>query len=340
MNSTSGDLSIGAIGERALIERIRARAGAPAPWITLGIGDDAAVIVPERGRVDVVTTDSLVEDVHFRREWTDAAAIGHKSLAVNLSDLAAMGASPRAAFLSLALPVTLALGEFDAMIDGFAALAERERVPLAGGNLTRSPQPIVIDVTLIGSAHPRRLLTRSGGRPGDALYVTGSAGGAAAGLAMLRAGVDRASLDEARLDCLRRHERPDARLSSGVQVARNRAASACVDLSDGLADAARRIADASGCGVELDAAAIPVHPGARAWADAAGADPVALAVSGGEDYELLFAVGKRQRRAFFAATARCRGVAFTCVGRLTKERGAWLIRHDRKEPLAEGFAHF
>src|ERR1041384_3132316 len=126
-------------GEHALIERLRCRAGAPPVWLTVGIGDDAAVMQPTRGAFDVVTADSLVEGVHFRREWTSAGAIGHKALAVNLSDLAAMGATPRVALLSLAMPVELLLSDFDALIDGFVSLGEREKVALVGGNLTRSP---------------------------------------------------------------------------------------------------------------------------------------------------------------------------------------------------------
>ena len=302
----------------------------------------------ERGTADVVTTDSLVEGIHFRRDWTSAAAIGHKALAVNLSDLAAMGAVPRAALLSLVLPPELPLADFDALIDGFLTLAGQERVTLVGGNLARSPAPngvegpgpVVIDVTAIGSVHPRRVLTRAG-RPGDALYVTGAIGAAAAGLARLLTGGDRASLDADAAACVARYERPEARVRCGVQMSRNRAASAAVDLSDGLADAARQIAAASRCGVILDADRLPIHPGARAWAAAATEplDPVAFALAGGEDYELLFAVGRRQHRSFLAVASRC-GVPVTLVGRLTVEKGEWLTRSGRIEPLACGFSHF
>ena len=120
-----------------------------------------------------MTTDSLIEDVHFRRAWTAPRAIGHKALAVNLSDLAAMGATPRACLLSLALPPSYALEEFDDLIDGVIALGAESGAPLVGGNLTRSPGPVVVDVTAVGSAHPRRVLTRRGGRPGDLLFVSG-----------------------------------------------------------------------------------------------------------------------------------------------------------------------
>jgi thiamine-monophosphate kinase len=305
-----------------------------------GIGDDAAVLAPERGTVDVVTVDSQIEDIHFRRAWTVPRDIGHKAFHVCVSDLAAMGATPRAVLLSLALPPSLPLAEFDGILDGFLDAAAAVRTPLVGGNITRSPGPIVIDVTAIGAARPRRLLRRSGARAGDQLYVTGSVGGAAAGLGWLAAGHEPVTLDEDGRACLDRYARPEARLRCGWIIARTGAARACVDLSDGLADAARQIAEASGLGVVIEADRVPVHAGARAWAEATGRDPVVAAVAGGDDYELLFAVASRRTRMFEAAARRCRGLAVTHVGRLTADEGAWLDRHGRQEPLPQGFVHY
>lgn len=332
--------SINVIGERALIERVRQRAGAPPDWVVLGIGDDAAMLRPDRGRLDVLTTDSLIEGVHFRREWTSAHAIGHKALAVNLSDLAAMGATPRAFLLSLALPAAFELGAFDDLIDGFLDLAKQAGAPLAGGNITRSPGPLIVDVTAVGAVHPRQALTRGGARPGDELFVTGSIGAAAAGLALLEASCDRAALDAAAAECVTRYESPSPRLVCGQQVARNRAASGCIDLSDGLAAAARQIAEASRTGVVLDGAALPLHPGAVAWATSHGLSPLLFALAGGEDYELLFAVPRRRLPAFSAVARRWRDVTVTRVGRLTAEPGYWLELDGRTEPLSEGFTHF
>jgi thiamine-monophosphate kinase len=333
-------LSVADLGEHALIERVRNRAGSAPSWIPVGIGDDAAVIEPARGSLDVLTTDTLIEGVHFRRDWTPLDAVGHKALATSLSDLAAMGAEPRALLLSLAMPGTLLVSEFDQLIDGFLALATREKAPLVGGNISKSPGPIVVETTATGSVRPRRFLTRSGGRAGDELYVTGSLGAAAAGLAMLTASVDRATLDPTETACIARYERPDARLRCGRVVARSRAARACIDLSDGLADAARHLAHQSRTGVVIEAEALPIHPGVLAWSARCGADPIALATAGGEDYELLFAVPARQVRRFSGATRRCGDLAITRVGRLTAESGAWLRRGDRMEPLASGFVHF
>src|SRR3954469_21398057 len=156
--------SVSELGERALIERIRARIPAPPPWVIVGVGDDAAVIEPERNRLEVITTDAQVEGVHFDRRFSGPADIGHKALAVNLSDLAAMGAAPRAALLSLMLPPAWPVAHLDALLDGMLALAVRARITLVGGNITRSPGPLIVDVTVTGAVHRRRILTRAGAR--------------------------------------------------------------------------------------------------------------------------------------------------------------------------------
>lgn len=333
-------MNISDLGEQALIARVRARTPPTPDWVLTGMGDDAAVLQPARGMVDVVTTDALVEGVHFRRDWTTPVDIGHRALAVNLSDLAAMGATPRALLLSLALPAALPLEDLDGIIDGFLSLATEVRAPLVGGNMSRSPGPLVIDVTAIGVARPRRILRRAGARPGDRLFVTSQLAAAATGLALHKAGLATSALDDAQRACVARYDRPDARLRTGIVVANNRAASACMDLSDGLADAARQMAEASGCGVEINTDAIPVHPGARAWAAANGTDPLALAWSGGEDYELLFAVPRRRTRLFLAAIRQAGEATVTEVGVCTKERGAWAVNNGVRADLPAGFAHF
>src|SRR5262252_8759111 len=187
----------------------------------IGIGDDAAVVEPEKNRVEVLSVDALVEGVHFDRAFTPPQAIGHRALAVNLSDLSAMGAAPRLCLLSLALPPSLPIADFDAMIEGISALARRHRVHIAGGNLTRSPGPLMIDVTVTGTAKRRQLLTRSGARPGDELYVTGSVGAAAAGLAMLKVDSSMSRVDTN--SCTGRYLYPEPRVRMGLLVGRNRA---------------------------------------------------------------------------------------------------------------------
>ena len=327
------------LGEHALLERLRRLVPSPPPWVTLGIGDDAAILEPDRGTLTAVSTDALIEDVHFRRSWMRPRAIGHKALAVALSDLAAMGASPRASLLSLAMPVGFPVEDFDELLEGFAELASASSAALVGGNIARSPGPLVLDVTVIGSVRRRRWLSRAGARAGDELFVTGSLGAAAAGLAMLDSGIDPGGLDEGERECIGRYERPEPRLRMGLAIARNRAATAAIDLSDGLADGARQLAAASHCGVVVEAGRVPIHPGARAWAGRKDSDSIAIVLSGGEDYELLFAVNPRRRKSFEAAARTGGKLAVTRVGRLTGDPGAWLEREARLQPLPEGFSH-
>ncbi len=317
-------MTIADCSERALITRLRARVPAPGADILIGIGDDAAVVAPTRGMVTVVTTDTLVEDIHFRRGWASPRDIGEKAVAVNLSDLAAMGAAPRAILLSLLMPPTLPIDDFDQLIDGVAAAATRAGASLIGGNLSRSPGPLVADVTAMGVVRPRRVLRRSGARPGDRLFVTGALGAAAAGLVALTGGITGAD------DCVAAHLRPQPRLRTGVIVANNRAASACMDLSDGLADAVRQICEASGCGAEVMRAALPRHPRATE----------AQALSGGEDYELLFAVPKRRVRLFQQAVRQAGEAPITEIGACTKAFDVLLVDDATKTSLPEGFRHF
>jgi thiamine-monophosphate kinase len=333
-------MTVGEAGERQVIARVRARVPASPAFVVIGIGDDAAVLEPPRNRLDIVTTDAAVEGVHFDRRFVDPGAIGHKVLAANLSDLAAMGAEPRTALLSLMLPDALPLAELDALLDGFLALAARTGTHLIGGNVTRSPGPLVIDVTVSGTAKRRKVLTRSGGRAGDELYLSGSVGGAAAGLAWLQQdrGGDTPS-DPAVADAVARFLRPEPRLRLGLLAGRTRAASAAMDLSDGLADAVRQLAEASGTGARIEAAALPVHPGVAAVVGDAEA-ALATALAGGEDYELLLAVPRRAGRRF-AAAVRLARLPVTRIGVLTPAgAGLTLATPAGDRPIPEGFEHF
>ena len=324
-------------GEHAVIEGIRARLGPPPAGIVVGIGDDAAVIEPDRGALTVVTTDTLVEGIHFDLALGSPADAGHKALAANLSDLAAMGAAPRAVLLALSLPGNCPIADIDALVDGLLALAAHHRAALVGGDVTASPGPIVVGITAFGSAKRRRLLTRDAAHPGDVVWVSGTIGTAAAGLDALRAGGAAAAGLPA---CVERCRRPDPRVALGVALGRNRAAHACVDLSDGLADGVRQIAAASGVGIRVDAESLPIHPEARAWFEAAGDDPVLAALAGGDDYELAFTTPPRRTGRLRHVRRQIGDFPLTPIGVVTKESDVRLARGGQEEPLPEGFVHF
>ncbi|HEX5474336.1 MAG TPA: thiamine-phosphate kinase, partial [Vicinamibacterales bacterium] len=246
--NTRASAPLAALGERGLIERIRRRLPAAPPSLLIGIGDDAAVAAPDRGALAVLTTDALVEGVHFDWRFSAPRDVGWKALAVNISDVAAMGGASRFALLSLAIPEALGLDSLDELIDGFLELAAAERVAVAGGNNTRSPGPLMIDVCLMGAVKPRRVLTRGGARAGDAIYVSGAVGAGSAGLRWLQRHGGGDPADAGERACVSRYRRPEPRARLGALLGRNRAATACMDLSDGLADGVRQIAGASGVG--------------------------------------------------------------------------------------------
>src|SRR5262245_13323875 len=257
-------MTVADLTERDLIARIQQRLPPPPDWLLVGIGDDAAVVEPERNRVEVLSVDAIVEGVHFDRAFVPPDAIGHRALAVNLSDLAAMGAAPRLALLSFALPRDLAVAIFDGIADGLAALASRHRMHIVGGNLTSTAGPLTIDIIVIGTVKRRQAMTRSGARAGDELYVSGSIGSAGAGLELLRqlkSGSSGLPADDRRLTAAYLCPQPRVRL--GILLGRNRAATSCVDLSDGLADGLHRIAEASGVGVAIDEDKLPIDQTAR-----------------------------------------------------------------------------
>jgi thiamine-monophosphate kinase len=330
-------LTVADIGERALIARIKARVSMPS-WVVIGPGDDAAVIKPQRGAFDVVTTDAQVEGVHFDRGFVPADAIGHRALAVNLSDLAAMGASPHAALLSLALPPTLDVDAFEQVLDGLLALAAVHRVTLIGGNITQTSGPLTLDVTAIGSVKPRRILTRAGARPGDEVYVTGSLGEAAIGLHRLQTNESAASWPSDA--CVRRYLRPEPRVRAGMLLGRNRAASSCMDVSDGLADCVRQVAEASGVGMTLDAQAIPISAEVRDVLRRRGRDPLESALSGGDDYELFFTVRPAHRGRLRAVCQHLGDLPITRIGVVTKARELLIRDEEGLRTLPAAYEHF
>ena len=301
-----------ALGEFDLIARFFTRAvPAGRPDIALAVGDDCAMLQPAPGEQWAVSTDTLVEGVHFLRD-VDAAALGHKSLAVNLSDLAACGAEPRCFFLALALP-TVDEAWLQSFSRGMFALADAHRCVLAGGDTTRSPHGVVITITVMGAVPPGQALLRSGARAGDDLWVSGTLGEAAFGLAV-RKGESRAAQDA--VAGIERLERPWPQVALGLAL-RGLATSA-IDLSDGLLGDLGHLLERSAVGARLEWDRVPRSPQLRRQPEA---DQRRWALTGGDDYELLFTAraGERdavERAAEGAETTVTRIGAMTSTGRL------------------------
>lgn len=326
-------MTVGERGEHALIEWLRRHLPAPGPDVLVGIGDDAAVLRAPRGAFLVQTTDALVDGVHVSTRFMTPEAIGRRAVAVNLSDLAAMGARPSWLLLSLVLPDTFAVAAFEALVSGAGDAAHAAGATIVGGNITRTTGPLVVDVAATGHVRPRRLLRRSTARAGDELWLTGAIGGAAAGLAMLSAG------DLADAACIARYTAPVPRLRESWAMARQGAARAAIDLSDGLADAVAQLASASSIGAIIEADALPLEPGARRWFEARGQDPVTAALGASDDYELLFAVGPKSGGRLRAARGSF-ATHLTRIGVLTAAPALILRQHDIDAPLPVGFEHF
>lgn len=295
------------LGEFALIERIERaarRQGRPRA-VVVGIGDDAAVLRPPAGEDVVVTTDALVEGVHFRFDTQSHRCIGRRALVANLSDLAAMGARPLGFVVALSAPPSLEVRVVDGLLHGLLSEARAHRCPLVGGNLTRARQT-ALTISALGSVPRGRQLLRSAARPGDRICVTGTLGGSALELARAEAGQGR----------VRRV--PSPRLGAGRALARQTGIGACIDVSDGLSADLGHLLDSSGCSAEIDRASLPLPPRFAAACRRLQLDPIELATGGGEDYELLFTV--RRTGPSGAQLRRRLGVAVTEIGRVVERR--------------------
>lgn len=328
------------LGEFAFIDRIApgCQRGDPARVIR-GIGDDAAVVeVP--GGVLVLTTDMLIERVHFLRGTITPRQLGYKSLAVNLSDIAAMGAVPHEALISIAIPPTVSVEELDEVYDGMKELAAQSRVNLLGGDTTGSKQDLCLNIVVTGSAAEDEILYRSGARVGDRILVTGTLGDSAGGLVVI---LEQPSIDE---KCARTlveaHHLPELYLDEARLLARSGAAGAAIDLSDGLASDLRHVCRASKVGAVVDVASVPLSPALRELCSATGRDPLRLALAGGEDYRLLVTVAPDRTDELRSAVAASTGRQLFDVGEIVPGNEILLRQADGgTAPLSHsGWDHF
>lgn len=306
------------MGEFELLARVRERLPAVADRVLLGSGDDAAVTAP--GGATATSVDAVVDGIHFRREQASLAQIGHKALATALSDLAAMGAEPGEAYVTLGVPSDLDEDGCLELLDGMVALTEATGTTLAGGDVTRAKE-LFLAITVVGHAEtPDSFVSRAGARPGDALVLTGEIGGARAGLALLEdPGLEPVANEDAR-GLRGRQLEPHPRLVAGRALARA-GATAMIDLSDGLGGDGLHLAERSGVGLRIDGDTVPVAAGAIDVLAGRGENGLVLALEGGEDYELLAAVPPERVERARRAVHDEEGIALTTIGEVVAGAG-------------------
>lgn len=330
--------------EREIIELISGLGAAAAPEEIVGIGDDCAVIGRGRDGLLLLSTDTLVEGVHFDLAWHPVRLLGRKTAAVNISDIAAMGGRPLYALLSMALPDDFreqGLGDF---LKGFEGRLSEYGLVLIGGDTVKSSGPLMFTVTVLGTAPADQVLYRGGARPGDEIWVSGILGEAAAGLELCRRGLGAGKKDWAQL--VRAHLDPEPLVKLGRLLAESGLVGAMLDLSDGLATDLAHICKASGVGAEIEVARLPGSAALEAAAGVLRLDPLAWQLKGGEDYQLLFTLspghGEELRQRIQTELGReiCR------LGEITSEKGVFLCRSDdggrlKKEEISyQGYDHF
>jgi thiamine-monophosphate kinase len=337
-------VSVRRVGELGLIRRIRdAGGGVDTPGVRAGIGDDTAVLTLSPGAALLATTDLVVEDVHFRRATASPRDIGWKAMAVNLSDIAAMGGAPRYALVALALPASAAVEDIDALYAGMREAAAPHGVVIVGGDTSAAAGGWCIDVTLLGE-HGGTPKLRSAARAGDLVAVTGTLGRSAAGLALLEGGEPaRAGVaTDAAAELTRAHLRPCARVAEGRWLGEQAAVHAMMDMSDGLASDLAHICRESGVRARVHLDRLPISPAVRAAAQALGRDPADWAAAGGEDYELLLTCPADAADALARGLAAATGTPLTVVGQV--EAGTpditWIGLDGAPVPPRRGYEHF
>jgi thiamine-monophosphate kinase len=326
------------IGEFGLIERIRSRKTDHDEDLVVGIGDDCAVV--RRGPVlEVLTTDCLVEGTHFEQGWLSMEDIGWKALAVNVSDVAAVGGLPKHALVTLFLPEDFTAKQVDDLYAGMEECGKVTGVSVVGGDIVRTVGPFAISVTLSGVCERDQLVLRSGARQDDTIVVTGSLGQASVGMRLLHEGWS--SGDPKAEECVKRFRRPAPRLTEARTIVQTLLPSSMIDISDGLLSDLWHVMDASGVGAVLDADSIPVGNCVMDYFEGDREEALSQAVAGGEDYELLFTVSGRHSEQL-AEVGRSLGVDLTSIGKITaKGTGVRLAGEGGERELGRaGFDHF
>ncbi|MDP3091326.1 MAG: thiamine-phosphate kinase [Nitrospira sp.] len=311
------------IQEFPLIRQLQRRHERRSPLIRKGIGDDAAVVSIPAGDWAVLTTDLLTEGIHFDLRTTSPASVGYRAAMANLSDVAAMGATPRFLLVSIAIPPTLCAADILALYRGLMSASDQYHMHLIGGDTSASLQGLFLSIMVLGTTPEGRALFRKGARAGDGIYVTGTLGDSLAGLQLLtrcRTPHQETRLTRADRDFLiDRHQHPTARVREGLWLNQAPLATAMIDLSDGLSGDLRHVCEASQVGAEIELSRLPISPACRAYADKQEVDPSTLALAGGEDYELLFTVAALNEQKLIRQ-ARARRCPITKIGTIRPRR--------------------
>jgi thiamine-monophosphate kinase len=329
------------IGEVGLIRLIRSAAARGHAGVRIGIGDDCAVLELEAGELLLATTDLLIQDIHFRRRYTDVGDIGWKSVAVNLSDIASMGGRPRWALVALACPSSTSAEDIQAFYAAALALADEHGVAVVGGDTSTSPSGWIVNVSLLGTS-PRPLL-RSTARVGNVVAVTGALGGSHAGLTLLDRRDPGPSVEAAaRADAVAAHLRPRPRVKEGQWLAAAGGVTAMIDLSDGLSTDLSHVTGESGVGARVHLGRLPIASSARTIAAALDEDARVWAASGGEDYELLLTCTQEAFEGLADGLRRVTGTDLTAIGEIIGAADGVQFVDNRGEvvPMAPGFEHF
>ena len=328
------------IGEDGVIRLIHGRGiTSLPPRVRKGIGEDCAVLETDGDSLLLVTTDTLIEGIHFTAETLPPQALGWKALAVNVSDIAAVGGTPHTAFLSMGIKPETEVSFVESFMEGFEAMAAETDIVLAGGDTVESPYGAVITITLLGGSLPEHLVYRSGAKIGDDIWVTGPLGNAAAGLfVLLKKDPSERAGYESLITAL---QRPMPRLEIGKALGQSGLAHSMIDVSDGVAKDLRHICEESGTGALLEAASLPLSDQLEKLASLAKRDPMEWALRGGEDYELLFTASSANKDKIVSLTTKVLGNPAVKVGTIDQEDGIRLETNKGKQPLRPGgFTHF
>jgi len=327
------------LSEKGIIDRIRQQSGTKSADLLVGIGDDCAVVRRGGGLVELITTDTLIEKIHFDPAWHAPELLGRKAAAVNLSDVAAMGGRPRYCLLSLSLPVDFSETWLDSFMSGFLARLSEHETMLIGGDTVKSVSGSAISVTVLGEAVEAALLLRSAAHPGDLVMVSGTLGDAAAGLEICRRSICPVKDDWQEL--IAAHLDPSPETALGLILAESGMVNAMMDISDGLATDLAHICTESKVGAEIDAELLPISDATRDAAKTLVGEPLSWAISGGEDYRLLFTVpvehGEKIKRLVHDELGR----ELYAVGRIVAGEGVMLLDGVRRLDIAyHGYDHF